>query len=124
MALIWRKIAERQDGGIHQVGAPARGLEQQAVFARAKRRGLVGHQVQVATAAQPGDRVLEEVLDIGAIDLAAHEGAGEAMLARGLPLGLRQRCQPAHEVIGLVGERAHVLDPHVQEMARVRGRIG
>ena len=64
------------------------------------------------------------MLDVGAIDLAAHEGAGEAALARGLPLRLRQRCQPAHEMIGLVGERAHVLDAHVQQMARVLGRVG
>ena len=124
LAVVRRKIAERQDGGIHPVGAPARGLEQQAVFERAKRRRLVGNQVQVATTPQPRDRVLEEMLDIGAIDLAAHEGAGEATLARGLPLCLRERCQPAHEMVGLVGERAHVLDAHVQQMARVCGRIG
>ena len=124
LAAIRRKVAERQDGGIHPVRPPARGLEQQAVLERAKRRRLVGNQVQVATTAQPRDRVLEKMLDVGAIDLAAHEGAGEAALARGLPLRLRQRCQPAHEMIGLVGERAHVLDAHVQQMARVRGRIG
>ena len=122
--MVRRKVAQRQNCGIHAVGPPARGLEQQTVFDRAKRRRFVGHQVQVSTTAKPRDRVLQQMLDIGAIDLAAHEGAGEATLACGLLLCFWQRREPAHEMVGLVGEGAHVLDAHVQQMARVSGRIG
>jgi hypothetical protein len=119
-----REVAQRQHRGIGAMNPSAGSLEQKAVVGRAQRGRLIVDQVQVAPAAQARDRVREQMRDVGAIHLAPDEAGGEAGIVPSCPLLLRAPREPAREVVRLVGERAHVLDGHIQQMLRIAARVG
>ena len=70
------------------------------------------------------DLASQDMLDIGAIELA--RGEGQAILADADlgPLVLGQGAQPVEEMIGLIGERARIARAHIQQMMGIAGRIG
>ncbi len=119
-----RKVAERQDQGVQAVGHAARRGQDDLVALAAGAGRLVHQQMQIAAAAQPGDRIQQQMLDIGAIDLAAHEPSGGAVDPGSRPVGLRQAAEPAREMVRLVAERAHVLDPDIEQVVGILGAVG
>ena len=68
-----------------------------------------------------GKKLLREIGDIGPINSPRNEAkrrrTGDA-LHRSLAL------QPSEQMIGLIGERAHVANPHIKQMPRVIREIG
>jgi hypothetical protein len=83
---------------------------------------LAAHQFQPVARLGPPDLLVQQAADIGAEQLARHEGAGRRHHAHQLGFGLR--LQPVEEMAGLVVERAHPARRHVQKMAGIGGGIG
>ena len=119
-----RKIADGQRHGIDVIAAAAAGLEAESLSARMQGDRLIGDEKEPVGALRAPDLASQDMLDIGAIELA--RGEGQAILADADlgPFVLGQGAQPVEEMIRLIGERAHIARAHVQEMMGIAGRIG
>ena len=79
---------------------------------------------EIVGAVLAGDRLAQQLLNVGAEHRPAHEGAGDGALAGLRALLRREPAQPAQEMVGLVREGAHVLGADIDQMARVEGAVG
>ena len=85
---------------------------------------LVGDEKEPVRALRAPDLAPQDMLDIGAVELA--RGEGQAILAHAdlRPLLLRKGAQPFEKMVRLIRERAHVARAHVQQVVGIAGRIG
>jgi hypothetical protein len=88
-----------------------------AVPTFADRDTFVVYQGEGARTSFLCDQRLDQTLDIIAKDPTRYEaiGVGGAKVARG---------EPAHEMIGILGQGAHIARPHVEQVIGIAGVIG
>jgi hypothetical protein len=81
--------------------------------------------VQPARLLAVGQQRLDQARDVVAVDLARNEteGVGARRASAVARTGLA-RVEPAPEVIGIFGQRAHVGRAHIEQVRRIRAAIG
>ena len=86
--------------------------------------GFVSDKAKAMAAIFARDLLRQYVLDVGAVESPGHEGKSIHRHLHGGQICLGQGANPIKEVVGSIGERAHVAGPHIRQVAGIGRSIG
>ena len=122
------QVADGKDRTGDAVTPPAGEREHVAFLRRFEIDHLVGDDAQAQRAVGAAKVVAQEAAEITPVEIARDESTRRAVPNVADDLGHRclrdLGCEPAYEMIGLVGVGAHVRGAHVEKVDGVLGRVG